>query len=94
MFSVAAPLTGPVQTRAAKAAGLGEVDNPVVLRVEGDNSAGLSHRVTQEWAKAGISFQGLTMAVISNKFVGYAAFDSVADANRAAAILGDLGASS
>lgn len=88
-----APLTGPVQTRAAKAAGLGEVDNPVVLRVEGDNQAGLGHRVTQEWAKAEISFQGLTMAVFGNRFVGYAAFDSVGDANRAAAILGDLGAS-
>ncbi len=89
-----APLTGPVQTRAAKAAGLAEVDNPVVLRVEGDNQAGMGHRVTQEWAKAEISFQGLSMAVIGNKFVGYAAFDSVGDANRAAAILGDLGASS
>ena len=47
----------------------------------------------QQWALAGISFQGLTMAVVGDKFVGYAAFDSVTDANRAAAILGDLGAS-
>jgi hypothetical protein len=35
--------------------------------------------------------QGLTMSVLGDKFVGYAAFDSVNDANRAAAILGDLG---
>lgn len=33
------------------------------------------------------------MAVLKDKFVGYVAFDSVIDANRAAAILGDLGAS-
>ena len=88
-----APITGPVQVRAARAAGLAETHDPVVLRVEGDNQAGLGHRVTQQWALAGISFQGLTMAVVCDKFVGYAAFDSVTDANRAAAILGDLGAS-
>lgn len=89
-----APLTGAAQTRAARAAGLAETHNPVVLRVEGDNQAGLGHRVTQQWALAGISFQGLTLSVLDDKFVGYAAFDTVADANRAAAILGDLGAAS
>jgi hypothetical protein len=31
------------------------------------------------------------MVVIGNKFVGYAAFDSVPDANKAAQILADLG---
>ena len=31
------------------------------------------------------------MAVLGGKFVGYAAFDSVQDANRAAQILADLG---
>ncbi len=62
-----------------------------MLRVEGDNETGLAHSVTQQWALAGISFQGLTMAVLGDKFVGYAAFDSVTDANKAAAILGDLG---
>jgi hypothetical protein len=87
-----APLTGPMQVRAAKAAGLHETHDPVVLRVEGDNSAGLAHRLTQQWAMAGISLQGLTISVVSDKFVGFAAFDDVADANRAAAILADLGA--
>jgi hypothetical protein len=88
-----APVTGPSQVKAARAAGLAETFNPVVLRVEGDNEAGLGHRVTQQWAIAGISLQGLTMCVLGNKFVGYAAFDSTGDANRAAAILGDLGVS-
>ncbi|HXG09452.1 MAG TPA: amino acid-binding ACT [Gemmataceae bacterium] len=87
-----APVTGAAQVRAARAAGLSETHDPVVLRVEGDNEAGLGHRLTQQWALAGISFQGLTMSVLGDKFVGYAAFDTVADANRAAAILGDLGA--
>ena len=89
-----APVTGPSQVRAARSAGLTETNNPVVLRVEGDNQAGLAHRVTQQWALAGLSFQGMTMAVIGDQFVGYVSFDTVADANRAAAILGDEGAAS
>ena len=87
-----APVTGPLQVRAARAAGMTETHDPVVLRVEGDNETGLAHRLTQQWALAGISMQGLTMTVLGDKFVGYAAFDTTADANRAAAILGDLGA--
>jgi hypothetical protein len=77
--------------RAARAAGLAETHDPVVMRVEGDNEAGLGHRVTQQWAMAGISIQELTMCVLGDRFVGYVAFDSIADANKAAAILGDLG---
>jgi hypothetical protein len=87
-----APVTGATQVRAARSAGLAETDEPVVRRIEGDNEAGLAHRLTQQWAIAGISFGSLTMAVLNNKFVGYASFDTVADANRAAQILADLGA--
>jgi hypothetical protein len=87
-----APVTGPAQVRAARQAGLSETHDTVVLRVEGDNEAGLGFRLTQQWATAGISLQGLTMAVLGNKFVGFAVFDTVADANKAAQILADLGA--
>jgi hypothetical protein len=86
-----APISGPLQTRAAQAAGLHETPHPVVLRVEGDNQAGLGHRLTHEWARAGLSLHGLMMVVLGGKFVGYASFDTPTDANRAAAILGDLG---
>ena len=86
-----APVTGAAQVRAARTAGLSETHNPVVLRVEGDNEAGLAHQLTQRWALAGINLQGLTMAVLGRKFVGYAAFDTVDDANKAAQILADLG---
>lgn len=88
-----APVTGPIQVRAAKAAGLHESHETIVLRVEGDNEAGLGYKLTQQWALAGISLQGLTMAVLGGRFVGFAVFDNVADANRAAQILADLGAS-
>jgi hypothetical protein len=87
-----APISGPLQVRAAKSAGLHETADPVVLRVEGNNAQGLAHRVTQQWAMAGLSLQGLMMSVLADDFVGYVAFDNVQDANRAAAILGDLGA--
>jgi hypothetical protein len=87
-----APVTGAAQVRSAKAAGLHETEHPVVYRIEGDNETGLAHRLTQQWAIAGISLHGLTMAVLADKFVGYAAFDTVGDANRAAQILADLGA--
>ena len=87
-----APVTGPAAVRAARSVGLSESRDTVVLRVEGDNQAGLAHRLTQQWALAGISLQGLTMSVLGSQFVGYAAFDTVEDANRAAQILADLGA--
>ena len=61
------------------------------MRVEGDNEAGLAHRVAQQWAIANISLQGMSLSVLGKKFVGYVAFDSVDDANRAAQILADLG---
>jgi hypothetical protein len=88
-----APITGPAQVRVARASGLVETQDQVVLRVEGDNQAGLAHRLTQQWALAGINLQGLTMSVFGNKFVGFASFDNGSDANRAAQILADLGSS-
>lgn len=86
-----APVTGPTQVRAAKSAGFAEASSPIVRRIEGDNEAGLAHRLTQQWSMAGINLHGLTMTAVGHKFVGYATFDTVADANRAAQILADLG---
>ncbi len=86
-----APITGAIQVRAARSAGLTETQQPVVLRVEGDDSTGLAHRLTQQWAIAGLTMQAMSMSVMGNKFVGYVSFDNIEDANRAAAILGELG---
>jgi hypothetical protein len=86
-----APISGANAVKAARSAGLHEVDTPLVLRVEGDNAAGLAHRLTQQWAVEGLSLHSLMMSVLGEKFVGYVSFDTVGDANRAAAILGDLG---
>jgi hypothetical protein len=86
-----APVTGPEQIRAAKQVGLREVFTPVVIKVEGDNRAGLAARLTKEWALNDISFSGLTITVVGDKFIGYAAFDNAADANKAATILAQIG---
>jgi hypothetical protein len=86
-----APLHGTNELAAAKSAGLHEVGEPIVMRVSGDDKAGLSGRLTQAWELAGINLHGLVMSVVSGKFVGYVTFDTVADANKAATILAELG---
>ena len=86
-----APLNGASELAAARSAGMHEVSEPIVMRVSGDDKAGLSGRLTQSWEIAGINLHGLVMSMIAGKFVGYATFDSVLDANRAATILAELG---
>lgn len=86
-----APLHGTTALAAAKVAGMHEVGEPIVMRVEGDDKAGLGGRVTQAWEMAGINLHGLVLSAVGGKFVGYATFDSVADANKAATILAELG---
>lgn len=88
---VVAPITGGEQVKAAKAAGMHEVQDPIVMRLEGDNTAGLAHRLKHAWAEAGINLHGSILTVIAGKFVGFVTFDSVADANRAARILAEVG---
>jgi hypothetical protein len=86
-----APLMGMEQIKAAKASGMHEVQDPIVMRVEGDNTAGLAHRLKHAWAAAGINLHGSMLTVIGTKFVGFVTFDSVADANKAARILAEVG---
>src|SRR4051812_7091762 len=86
-----APLASPELIKTARAIGMHEVNEPVVMRVTGDNRAGLGSRLTQAWEKAGINLHGMVMAVHDAKFVGYVTFDTVSDANKAATILAELG---
>src|SRR5262249_54474614 len=86
-----APVSGPSQVRAARAAGLSETETLIIRRIEGDNEGGLAHHLTQQWALAGISLHGLTLAALGNKVVGYSLFHTNGDANRAAQILADVG---
>lgn len=86
-----APLTTAPAVAAAKAAGLHEVPEPIVMRVEGDDKTGLARRLTQAWEMAGLNLHGMVMSVFHGKFVGYVTFDTVPDANKAATLLAELG---
>lgn len=86
-----APIVGASQLNAAKAAGLHEVQEPIVMRVEGDDKSGLARRLTQAWEMAGINLHGMVMSVVQGRFIGYVTFDSVGDANKAATLLAELG---
>ena len=86
-----APIVGMEQVKAAKAAGMHEIQEPIVMRLEGDNTAGLAHRLKHAWSEANINVHGSILTVIGTKFVGFVTFDTVADANRAARILAEVG---
>jgi hypothetical protein len=88
-----APITSQTELKAAKNVGLHEVQEPFVFRIEGDDKAGLSGKLTLAWEMAGINLHGLVMSVLNDRFVGYATFDSASDGNRAATILAELGTS-
>ena len=57
-----APIAGNGGVSAAKANGLHEVQEPIVMRVEGDDAKGLSGKLTQAWEMAGINLHGLVSA--------------------------------
>ena len=87
-----APLnSNPSETTALKKAGMHEVSEPVVMRVEGDDKAGLGSRLSTAWEMAGLNLHGMMRAALSGKFVGYVTFDTAADGNKAATILAELG---
>jgi predicted amino acid-binding ACT domain protein len=86
-----APLTTQSQVTAAKAAGLHEVQEPIVMRVEGDDRTGLARKLTNAWELAGLNLHGMVLSSFHGKFVGYVTFDTPQDANRAATILAELG---
>ncbi|MGL6074928.1 MAG: amino acid-binding ACT [Fimbriiglobus sp.] len=86
-----APVHGHNAQDAAKSAGMHRVQEPIVMRVEGDDKAGLSGRLTIAWEKAGLNLHSMMMTAIQGKFIGYVTFDTADDANKAAIILSELG---
>ncbi|MSR81166.1 MAG: amino acid-binding ACT, partial [Gemmataceae bacterium] len=66
-----APLRHAAEITAAKASGMREVAEPTVMRLEGDDKAGLSGKLTQAWEMAGINLHGLVLSVLGGRFVGY-----------------------
>jgi hypothetical protein len=81
------PVTGAKARRAAAAAGLARAADLAALRVEGPNRPGEGSRLTRLLADAGLNMRGLSAAVLGSKFVAVLAFDTGADAGKAARLL-------
>lgn len=86
-----APVKGEKADAAARQAGLAPAADVAGLRIEGDNKPGAGSALTRAIAVAGVSFRGLSASVLGKKFVCYVAFDSAADAEKAAAALKEAG---
>ena len=79
-----APLKGPAQGRAAKAAGLTKGGGGVTaLRVSGPDKRGLGAAITQALAEVNVSMRGVSATAIGRKSVCYVAFDNKEDAAKA-----------
>jgi len=68
-----------------------ETDDPIVRRIEGDNEAGLAHRLTQQWENGRHQPPSMTLCVLGSKFVGYVRFRRCQRRQPGCANLADLG---
>jgi hypothetical protein len=81
-----APVQGRRSTSAAQGAGLRPSDIPTLV-VQGDNRAGLGHRLAQEMGNAGINMAFLVALVVGRRYAGVFGFESQEDAKKAAEII-------
>jgi hypothetical protein len=82
-----APITGPAQMQAARAAGLGPAVDVAMLCVEGDNHPGLSYEIMSGLAVAGINLRGIAVSCTAQRFAAYLAFDDADVAGLALQVL-------
>ena len=83
-----APITGPEQIQAARAAGFAPDVNVAMLCVEGENHLGMSYEIMSSLAVAGINLRGLAVSCIARRFAAYLAFDDADTAGLATLTLG------
>jgi predicted amino acid-binding ACT domain protein len=81
------PVKGAKAVKAAQAAGFGKPQNIHSVRIEGGDKPGLGSKIARALSQAGISFRGMSGAVIGRKFISYIALDSAEDQARAVAAL-------
>jgi hypothetical protein len=85
-----APVEGPQQAEAARAAGLAPDDEAAMLCIEGDRYPGIGYELMSRLAVAGINLQGLSVSVVGDRFAAYLAFDHPDVATRAVQILATM----
>lgn len=71
-----APLKGKTQTERAREAGFRRSSEMALLKILGPNDPGISSKVTQAIAGAGVSMASLTGTVYGPRFLLYAEFDN------------------
>lgn len=72
-----APITGPDQIQAARAAQLGPSLDTFMICVEGKNKAGIGYALMSNLAIAGLNLRGISISSINDRFVAYLAFDNL-----------------
>ncbi|HRD90912.1 MAG TPA: amino acid-binding protein [Accumulibacter sp.] len=82
------PLQGDAEIAAAAQVGFNVTQTLHSLRVIGLNRLGIVAELAQKLADAGINLRGFSASVLGTQFIAYAAVDSLQDAKKAAAILG------
>jgi hypothetical protein len=85
-----APITGPEQIQAARAANLGPALDVAMLAVTGKNRAGIGYDIMSRLAVAGINLRGLSISSVDNRFAAFLAFDNPDVATMALQILATL----
>jgi hypothetical protein len=84
------PLKGATQIKAAKAAGFARSKSLHSIRILCPDRKGLGADMTKALGKAGINLRGLSAAALGKQCVVHLAFDKVADARKAVAVLKNM----
>jgi hypothetical protein len=85
-----APILGPEQTQAARAAGLAPALDVMMLCVLGDNRPGIGYELMSRLAVAGINLRGLSISVVNGRFAAYLLLDDADTATLAVQVLATL----
>jgi len=85
-----APIIGPEQMQAARAADLGPAVDVAMLCIEGANHSGIGYQIMSSLAVAGINLRGIAVSCIAERFAAYLAFDDADTATLAVQVIAAL----
>jgi hypothetical protein len=85
-----APIRGPEQVQAARAAGLGPALDVAMLCVRGDNRPGVGYQLMSCLAVAGINLRGLSISLVDGRFAAHLLLDDADAATLAVQVLATL----
>ena len=84
------PVQGPAQARAARKAGFEKTQDLYALRIEGPDRRSLCANLAHELAASGLNLRGMSASAIGRRCIMHVAFDSAAEASKAARVLKGL----